>query len=199
MTPPRSARGFTLVEMIVALLIFAILAGAGVALLRASVNTQEAVDGALADLGAAARLRALLAADLSQAVVRPLEGAPRGFAGSTGELLLVRAFEPAERVAGASGLQAIRWQVQGDRLVRQSITPAGTATGPAAILARDVASVALRYRATDGAWRAVWAPSAPTEEALPRAVELRMQRRGQQDVTIIVALPAGPAPLRTAA
>lgn len=198
MKPPASSNGFTLVEMVVALLIFAILAGAGVTLLRASVDTQEAVDGALADLGAAARLRALLAADLSQAVARPIDEAPSGFAGSSAALHLVRGFEPAERVAGASGLQAIRWQVEGDRLVRQSITPDGRPVGPAATLARDVASVALRYRGADGGWRGVWAPVL-ADEPLPRAVELRLQRRGEQPVTLVVALPAGPAPQRAPA
>lgn len=198
LTPPPSERGFTLVEMIVALLIFAILAGAGVTLLRASVDTQDAVDNALADLGSAARLRALLSADLSQAVARRLDEAPSGFAGSGSAFLLVRGFEPAARVAGGSGLQAIRWQVEGDRLVRQSVTPDGRVTGPAATLARDVAGLALRYRAADGGWRGAWAPS-PTEAPLPRAVELRLQRRGEQEVTVIVALPSGPAPPRTAA
>jgi general secretion pathway protein J len=193
-----SSRGFTLVEMVVALLIFAILAGAGVSLLRASVDTQEAVDGALADLGSAARLRALLSADLTQAVVRPIEGAPGGLAGSASELRLVRGFEPAERVVGASGLQAIRWQVEGGRLVRQSITPAGVAAGPAAILARDVSSLSLRYRASDGGWRSLWAPTI-SETPLPRAVEVRLQRRGEAEITILVALPDGPAPPRIAA
>jgi general secretion pathway protein J len=198
MRPPPSQRGFTLVEMIVALLIFAILAGAGVTLLRSSVDTQEAVDGALADLGSAARLRALLSADLSQAVARRLDDAPSGFSGSGNAFLLVRAFESAERVQGASGLQAIRWQIEGDRLVRQSIAPDGRAIGPAATLSREVAGVALRYRAADGGWRGAWAPGI-TDAPLPRAVELRLQRRGEQEVTVIVALPAGPAAARTAA
>lgn len=195
MIPPSAERGFTLVEMIVALLIFAILAGAGVSLLRASVNTQEAVGRALADMSAAARLRSLLAGDLAQAVVRPIDGAPAGFAGTSAELRLVRIFEPAQRVAGASGLQAIHWQVQGGNLVRQSVTPAGTVTGPAAILARDVTALSLRYRAADGGWRSAWTPLA-TEAPLPRAIELRLQRRGEAETSILVALPDGPAPPR---
>ena len=195
MTPRPSEGGFTLVEMIVALLIFAILAGAGVTLLRSSVNTQEAVGDALADLGAAARLRALLSNDLAQVVVRPVDGAPTGFAGTANDLRLVRTFEPADRVPGSSGLQAIRWQVLSGNLVRQSITPAGTASGPAAILARDVAAFSVRYRAADGGWRSLWTPLA-TEAPLPRAVELRLQRRGQAETSLLIALPDGPAPQR---
>ena len=198
MIPPPASRGFTLVEMVVALLIFAILAGAGVALLRASVDTQEAVDGALADLGSAARLRALLSADLTQAVARPIDGAPFGFAGSASELRLVRAFEPADRMAGASGLQAIRWQVESGRLVRQSLSPEGQTTGPPAILASDVSGLSLRFRGAEGDWRALWAPT-QTEAPLPRAVEMRLQRRGQAEVTIMIALPEGPAPSRVPA
>nr|WP_280740574.1 type II secretion system protein GspJ [Sphingomonas kaistensis] len=135
---------------------------------------------------------------MTQVVVRPVDGAPAGFAGTSTELRLVRSFEPAERVVGSSGLQAIRWQVEGGRLVRQSVTPSGTATGPAAVLARDIDAVSLRYRAADGGWRSQWAPLA-TEAALPRAVEMRMQRRGEAEVTITVALPEGPAPARTTA
>ena len=41
--------GFTLVEMMVALVIFAILAAAGVMILRSSVDTQTAVEARLAD------------------------------------------------------------------------------------------------------------------------------------------------------
>lgn len=198
MIPPPATRGFTLVEMIVALFIFAVLAGAGVSLLRASVSTQEAVDGALADLGAAARLRALFVADLSQVVPRPVEGAPRGFAGSLGEVRLVRSFAPAERVQGGSGLQSIRWQLQGANLVRQTVTPDGRALIAPATLVRDVARLSLRYRAEDGGWRDRWEP-AVNEAPLPRAVELRIQQRGQPEVTVLVALPQGPPPPRLTA
>lgn len=193
MNRPARHTGFTLVEMLVALLIFAVLAGAGVTLLRSSVDTQEVVNEALTDLGAAARLRALLAADLSQAVVRPIAGAPLGFAGTGNELRLVRTFEPAERVRGGSGLQAIGWRLEGGELRRETISPADGAPGPATTLAREVTALSFRYRATDGGWRPAWSPT-PPDAPLPRAVELRLQRRGDPEVVIVVALAEGPAP-----
>lgn len=193
MTPRAATRGFTLVEMLVALLIFAVLAGAGVGLLRASVDTQQAVNGALADLGTAARLRMLLGADLGQAVARPMADAPTGFAGDPSSLVMVRAAEPAERVAGQAGLQALRWTVEGDRLVRAQITADGRPAGPSATLAQDVAGLALRYRSPTGDWRSSW-PTTASDAALPVAVELTVQRRGEAPVRLVVALPEGPAP-----
>lgn len=188
-----ATRGFTLVEMLVALLIFAVLAGAGVGLLRASVDTQQAVNGALADLGTAARLRSLLGADLGQAVVRPVADAPTGFLGEAGNLVMVRAAEPAERVAGQAGLQALRWTLEGDRLVRAQVTADGRPSGPSATLAREVAGLALRYRARTGEWRSSW-PTAASDPVLPVAVELTLQRRNEAPVRLVVALPEGPAP-----
>lgn len=187
MTPPPAERGFTLVEMVVALVIFALLASAGVGLLRASVDTQEKVGEALADLGSAARLRTLLQADLAQVVVRPVAGAPTGFAGEGSSLLLVRAFDPAGRESGSTGLQVVRWSLAQGSLVRQSLTPAGALQGPSAALSGEVASLQFRYRGADGSWRSTW-----SDPGLPAAVEVAVQRRGEAPVTLVVALPQGP-------
>ena len=63
--------GFTLVEMLVALGIFAVLAAAGVGVLRSSIDVQGAVDTKLTALSGIARLNAMLSNDLGQAVDRP--------------------------------------------------------------------------------------------------------------------------------
>jgi general secretion pathway protein J len=186
-------RGFTLVEMLVALLIFAVLAAAGVALLRSSVSTQQAVGEALADLGEAARLRLLLSSDLSQAVVRPVAGAPGGLAGDASSLTLARAYEPAERRSGEAGLQALRWSLDGDRLVRTSLGPEGGPAAPPTVLARDLQGLAFRYRDRRGAWLGAWAPAAGADP-LPAAVELRLTGRERAPLTLVVALSEGPAP-----
>lgn len=193
----KAERGFTLVEMLVALLIFAMLAGAGVGLLRSSVDTQQAVGEALADLGQAARLRLLLNGDLSQAVARPLAIAPTGFAGEGSRMVLVRTVEPAERTAGEAGLQALRWSLDGDRLVRTAIRPDGQATGPATVLAREVAGLAFRYRTDSGEWQGAW-EAAPNEPPLPAAIELQVTSKGQAPMSLIVALPQGRAPVSPA-
>ena len=63
--------GFTLVEVMVALLIFSILATAGVALLSFSVRAQAATGAKLDDLAALQRTLSILSADLAQASDRP--------------------------------------------------------------------------------------------------------------------------------
>lgn len=193
-------RGFTLVEMLVALTIFALLAAAGVGLLRGSVDAQAAVGAKLADLAATERLRTLLASDLGQAVDRPSRdeaGAERpAFTGDERGLRLVRAgWSGAD---GSAALQAVAWRIDGDRLVRQgSAAIDGAADGVAAPLLAEVERAAFRYRAVTGDWRTAWAP-APGEAPLPAAMELLVKRRGEAEVRIVLVLApsAPPAPLQ---
>ena len=67
----RSAEhGFTLVEVMISLMIFGLLAASGVALLSFSVRAQAATDAKLDDVQALNRLSSSLAADLAQATER---------------------------------------------------------------------------------------------------------------------------------
>jgi general secretion pathway protein J len=189
-------RGFTLVEMLVALTIFALLAAAGVGLLRSSVDTQEAVGGRLAELAASERLRLLLASDLSQAVDRQgrdPSGARRpAFAGSGSALELVRA--GWTDVQGMPALQRVTWRVDAGALVRSGTASLdGPPQEPAAPLLTGVRQATFRFRAADGSWREAWSPAA-TEAPLPAAVELSVQRDGEAPLRIVMALPPSEAP-----
>ena len=194
-------RGFTLVEMLVALVIFALLAAAGVGLLRSSVNTQEAVGSKLADLAASERLRLLLASDLTQAVDRPsrdTSGAKRpAFVGTAAELQFVRAGWTGQD--GTPALQRVGWQVQGGALMRSAsdVVDGGGAASPASLL-KNVTRASFRFRALTGEWREGWSP-APTEPPLPAAVELQVQRAGEAPLRIVLALPPSEAPPAIAA
>ncbi|MEY4879216.1 MAG: type secretion system protein [Pseudomonadota bacterium] len=63
-------KGFTLVEMMVALFIFGLLTASGVAVMRFTVDSQEILHGHTERLAAFQRTRALLKSDLAQAAPR---------------------------------------------------------------------------------------------------------------------------------
>lgn len=184
--------GFTLVEMLVALAVFAVIAGAGLGLLRASVDTQSAVDRRLADVRELGRLQALLAGDLGQAVARPAQpgSAGRGpFAGETGRMAFTRTGWTNLDGSPRSELQRLEWRLDSRRLVRRAMADRAVD----AVFAKDLQFASIRYRRDDGRWASAFA-STPVEP-LPAAVELSFARSGELPVTIVLAVgPRGPAP-----
>ena len=178
--PLRAGRteGFTLVEMMVALLIFGLISAAGVALLTFSVRAQDMADERLGKLAEIRRAGALLTSDLAQATPRIsrdergiAEPAFQGGAGADGGIALVRRGWANYDGAARSSLQKVRYRLAGDRLERTAYRHVDGAAPmePAAVLT-GVRALSLRYRDREGAWRDRWDPTDPTQ--LPRAVEL---------------------------
>lgn len=186
-----SESGFTLVEMLVAMTIFALLAAAGVGILRSSVDTQSAVDRRLAEVGVVGRLHALLASDIGQAVLRPTRG-PGGerpaFIGESSRMQLVRAGWHNLDGEPRSTLQRVEWRLEQGGLARVGHGQLdGSDGGDPAVLARSIEQVAFRYRGAAGDWSSVW-QSTP-QEPLPAAVELSLKVRGEPPLLFVVALP----------
>lgn len=182
----RSAEhGFSLVEMIVALSIFAIVSTAGVMLLRSSIDTQMAVSHQLTDASGITRLRALLASELLAAQPRPTR-APDGslrpaLSGSAAMMSVVSA---SEGTGSEAGVMRATYRLDGNNLVRDGEGRIdGETSGEPAIIVRSVASLGWRYRSAEGGWSEVWAPDRP--DRLPRAVELSITRTGQAPLTIL--------------
>lgn len=195
--PPE--RGFTLVEMMVALSLFAGIATMGVALLRSSVDTQAAVQNHLADMGGFNRLRAVMAHDLGQALPRSTRdeaGAEvPAFIGGDTDFWLVH--------GGANGLggqhrpdaQRVRYAFE-DAVWSRASQPMldGAAMGPGDALARKVTGVALRYRDAAGLWHRSW----PTQDGvdLPSAVEVVITRQHSAPLKMLFRLAPMPIPER---
>lgn len=190
--------GFTLVEMLVALAIFALLAAAGVGLLRASVDTQSAVEERLSQVKATERLHALLAADLGQAVdrmAREGQAARPPLVGSATELRLVRAGWANLDDSPRSTLQRVTWRVTGERLTRTGHSALdGGEAGAEVLLAESLSGARFRYRSADGGWGSAWPVTGAS--GLPRAVELTVERSGEEPLLMVVALPTPPLPRR---
>ncbi len=178
--------GFTLVELLVALFIFSLIAVAGVTLLRSSADGQIAIKGRLTEHSAFMRTANLMEADLAQAAPR----AVRDVGGNT-----LAAFNQAaitEQYAGATlfafsrrGLSAgnddnrpalgrVAYGFGNGTLSRISwpMTDGSAATSAAAML-DGLQSVTVRFRGQPGNWQTNWSPQKPDD--IPRAVELTIK------------------------
>lgn len=186
----RSAEnGFTIVELLVALFIFGMLAAAGVALLNFSVRAQAASAHRLDAVADDRRMAALLAGDLAQALPRVTRdvagGSVRAFAGANGVGTLpmmsyVRGGWSNPDAMPRASIQRVEIALVDGRLERRTYPMTDGATAePPQVLARQVESVRMRYR-TRGAWSDSWA--APLPSALPSAVEMTIKRTGEPAV-----------------
>lgn len=183
MTRNRAEQGFTLVEVMISLLIFGLLAAAGVALLSFSVRAQTATGAKLDQVSAANRLTTLLTADLAQAVIRPTRGEDGrvlppfiGEAGGSAApmLRLVRGGWSNLDGTPRASVQKVEYGVIDGALSRTAYPMLdGAPPAPATPLLDHVRQVALRYR-IKGAWSDRWVGTAQTP--LPDVVELRIVR-----------------------
>lgn len=173
----RRCSGFTLVELLVAVLVFGLLAAAaygGLNALSAAAAAQRERSAALAELQ---RAVATLDSDLRQLVVRQGRDRQRkllpALAADRRSLLARRAgrINPAE--LPRSQLQQFDWRMEPAGLVRRSWAEVDTPpevdpTGR--VVFSSVSTLTLRFRDAQGGWHRQW-PVSGTPGALPSAVE----------------------------
>jgi len=191
--------GFTLVEVMIALMIFGMIAAAGVALLSFSVRAQAATAAKLDDIAAISRLSSLLSADLAQAVDRPVrdEGGVRlpafvGESGGASLLRFTRAGWSNVDAAPRASLQRVEYRVAGDVLERIAWPMLdGVAPLPAAAVLAGVTQTRLRYRIA-GAWSDRWdgTQGAP----LPQAIEVAVTRADGTPFRMLFVVGTGAPP-----
>ncbi len=189
------ARGFTLIEVLIAVTVFAVLAGAVYVTLNtladaAFVQRQRSVD--LADLQ---RALARLDADVRQLTTRPvraanvsvqpaLDGRRTRLEGSrTGWL------NPQQQ--RRSDIQRFAWSIDSDSLIRTSwpvTDPAGMTPSHDETVLSDVLSLEFAYLDAAGQWLDSW-PQGDTLQSLPRAVRYRLGSERFGVIERLIALP----------
>jgi general secretion pathway protein J len=179
----RAEHGFTLIEVMISLLIFGLLAAAGVALLSFSVRAQGLTGAKLEAVSARNRLSSILTADLAQAVVRPTRGeggemlpAFIGEPGTNGAVLLRVVRGGWSNLDGAPrpSEQKVEYRIDDGALVRVAYPMLdGAPALPPTPLLSHIRTVALRYR-LKGAWSDRWVGN--DQNPLPDALELRIVR-----------------------
>jgi general secretion pathway protein J len=180
---PRA--GFTLVEVVVSLLIFALLAGAGASILGAAIDNRFAVKSASERVGDLQRMRGLLRADLGQATARRSRGPsgrptpmPMNGAIDPGDPLLVlnRAGWSNPGEAARASLQRVEYRLVDDRFERRvSDHLDGSRPGPPQVLYRGVRDVTVDF-VRDG--QAAPAFISSLDRPLPDAVRIGMTLEG---------------------
>lgn len=173
-------KGFTLVEMMVALLIFGLVSAAGVAVLSFSVDNQQVVRARSHRLAEIQRARSALKADLAQAATRRTRGedgrpAARNLTGGEqavgGPLLqLVRRGWDNPDAAPRASLQAVEYRLAEGRLERRTRRALdGAAWSPPQVLLTGVREAKVAFR-VGGQWLETLPNGA--HQPLPQAVRL---------------------------
>ena len=202
----RVRNGFSLLELLVALAVFAALAAAAYGGLSQLARTRAALAAQQDRFAALTRAVGVLERDLRQAVARPVRGNEGALVpalvGQADRIELTRLGFANPRAEPRSNLQRVVHAFDSRRLQRGRYAVLDRAPNslPAmSTLLDEVEAFQLRYFGRDGAWRDSWPPAANAEgvQDLPRAIEFRLRPGESGEIRRVVELPA-PLPAQAA-
>ena len=179
MPHPTREAGFTLIEVIISLVLFALIAAAGVALVESVLGIQHRTAGRLERLGDMQRAMFIVANDLGQINDGPVSG-------DAGAILLTR---PLSAMANLP--QPIAYALAGDALVRT------IGKGAPQPLLTGVSAARWRYFHAGDGWLDRWPPEPKRQGDWPEAISLDATLVAQPDrpggtLRRIVVLPVRP-------
>jgi len=187
-----SARGFTLVEMLVALLTFSIVSAAAVSLLNLTLRNKDIFDRSSAAIQEMQVARAIMKADFAQVSPRHVRDAFGGRPqssfgkGNDGRVLLSivrRGWDNPQGAEARSSLQYVEYALEDGALVRRArpyLDAAPNTPLAAHTLIAHVAGAQVAFLSA-GKWSDQWRPVGTVGE-LPNAVAITLSVEGLGDV-----------------
>jgi general secretion pathway protein J len=207
MSSPRDpSRGFSLVELLVAVAVFAALAAIAYGGLANVARTRAALAERQDRFADVVRAMSDLERDLSQAVSRPVRGnygEPRpALAGGGDHVELTRLGFANPLAEARSNLERVVYAFADHSLRRgrwSALDRAPRSAPRERELLDRVTSLRLRYFGADGEWREAWppralpaqaAPDVALESLLPRAIEVRLVLDDLGELRRVIELPS---------
>ena len=205
----RLPTGFTLLELLVAVAVFAALAAAAYGGLAVLARTRAALAVEQDRFAQVIRAVGVLERDLRQAIGRPVRDGGNALlpalAGDASAMEFTRLGHANPLAEARSHLERVAYAPDGRALRRAHYAVLDRAPGSlplSRVLIERAGALRLRYLGCDRVWREAWPPrEAPACEAagdrlgaLPRAVEFRLSPEGLGDIRRVVELPSSLPP-----
>lgn len=189
--------GFSLIEILVALVVFAAMAAIAWGALSQVAKTRSALGVEQDRFAAIARTMGDFERDLRQAISRPVRGnygeQLPALLGFSDRIELSRLGFANPRSEPRSNIERVLYSVAGKTLRRGRYSVLDRAAGSTPLWTEQLGEIdglRLRYLAAQGEWTDQWPPQDVGPETLPRAVEFRITPKDWGELRRVIALPA---------
>ena len=197
------AAGFSLIELLVAVAVLAVLASISFRGLNSVLDAESGVAAETRRWNELAIVTSQFGHDLSLAVARSarddsksdrpalsLRQAPAASGSDDGAQLALTRLGDDDGAGAAGGLRRVAWRLRDgtlEYLVWPSVDAAPGSLPVVSDVLHNIAGLQLRALGDDGTWRGAW-PAGGSAETLPRAIELQILLAGGARIIRLFAL-----------